>query len=95
MALGGTACVRLEERSNARDWDAFEGYSQVEPEEALGRRARTVSRQRLSAWFWHAIHSREILRVTSVFIDASWNLSFFAPPIVSSSCPTTVFYLPE
>jgi hypothetical protein len=60
MALGGTA-VCLEERSNARGWDALEGYSQVEPEEALGRRARTVSRQRLSAWFRHAIHSREIL----------------------------------
>jgi hypothetical protein len=31
LALGGTASVCLQERSNARDWDAFEGYSQVEP----------------------------------------------------------------
>ncbi len=85
--------VCLQERSRAGDWDALEGYSQVEPEEALGRRARTVSRQRLFAWFWHAIHSREILRVTSGFIDA-WNLSFFAPPIASSSSPTAAFYLP-
>ena len=36
-------------------------YSQVEAEEASGRRARTTSHQRFSASFWHAIHSREIL----------------------------------
>ena len=35
MALGRTA-VCLEECSSARDWDALEGYSQVEPEEASG-----------------------------------------------------------
>jgi hypothetical protein len=62
LALGGMAPVCLQERSNARDWDALEGYSQVEPEEAPGRRARTVSRQRFSAWFWHAIRSAKILR---------------------------------
>ena len=67
MALAGTA-ICFEKRSNARDWDALEGYSQVEPEEALGRRARTVSHQSFSAWFRHEIHSREILRITtSVF----------------------------
>jgi len=37
-------------------------------------------------------HSREILRVTSVFINAPWNLSFFAPPTVSSSVVTTAFF---
>jgi hypothetical protein len=43
MALGGTASVCFEERRRAGDWDALEGYSQVEPEEAPGRRARIVS----------------------------------------------------
>jgi hypothetical protein len=33
----------------------------LNPEETSGRRARTASHQRFSAWFWHAIHSREIL----------------------------------
>jgi len=74
MALGGTASVRFQECSRAGDWDALEHDSQVEPEEASGRRARTASHQRFSAWFWHAIHSREILQVASGFIDA-WNLS--------------------
>ena len=45
----GERRVCLQRRSNARDWDAPEGYSQVEPEEASGRRARTVSRQRSRA----------------------------------------------
>jgi hypothetical protein len=52
------------------NWDALEHYSQVEPEETSGRRARTASRQS-SAWFRHAIHSREILPVILGFIDAS------------------------
>src|ERR1700757_4975444 len=68
MALGRTASVRLQKRSNAWDWDALVDYSQVEPEEASGRRARTVSRQRFSAWFWHLIRSREILRITSALL---------------------------
>jgi hypothetical protein len=40
----GERLLCFEERSNARDWDALEGDSQVEPEEAPGRRARTASR---------------------------------------------------
>jgi hypothetical protein len=34
MALGETASVCLQERSRAGDWNALEGYSHVEPEEA-------------------------------------------------------------
>ena len=50
VALGGTAPLCVQERSNARDRDALEDYSQVEPDDASGRRARTVSHQRFSAW---------------------------------------------
>jgi hypothetical protein len=60
VALAGTD-VCLQECSTARDWDALEHHSQVEPEEASGRGAGTASHQRFSAWFWHAILSREIL----------------------------------
>jgi hypothetical protein len=61
FALGGTATVRLQRCGRAGDWDALEHVSQVEPEEASCRRARTTSHQRFSASFWHEIHSREIL----------------------------------
>ena len=47
----GERLVRLQKRSNAWDWDALVGYSQVDPEEASGRRARTLSHQRCSARF--------------------------------------------
>ena len=61
MVLGGTATVRLQRCGRAGDWDALEHDSQVEPDEASGRRARTASHQSFSAWFWRAILSREIL----------------------------------
>ena len=52
---------------------------------------------RLSLGLWGALI---LMAVTSSsgcsrksLIDASWNLSFFSPPIASSSSPTAAFYL--